>query len=300
MTVLSPATWAQYGSYDARNDRLHVSSLLSTEGATSPSGFAATQQVVASMKLTIGAGSAYINAPWAINQGYYCFINDAPIDIDVQPSDPTYPRIDRVIARVYDAFYEGTENKAQIEIKKGDPAVSPEVPAIPSGSIELARISVAAGATTIVTANINNSVMPLASFNGSLLQQGLASAWVPYTPAYTNLTVGAGTNSGRYKIIGKTAFVIGYWTFGAGAAVGTNPQTTLPIPTASGIYANGVTLGSVSLYDASATLQVGWARWLSTTQAQLMPNTGTGITATAPWTWTTGDTISWNLTYEIA
>lgn len=123
-------------------------------------------------------------------------------------------------------------------------------------------------------------------------------AWTAVTPAFTNLTVGSGTSSGRYKKVGRLVTYQGYWAFGAGSAVGTNPALTLPVTSIS--YVGAQTLGSLSMLDNGTTYAAGWVRWLSTTSAQLMPASGTGLTATAPWTWATGDQIAWSITWESA
>lgn len=297
MTVLNPPTWTQNGVYDARNDRLHVSSLLGSAGATTLTAFTVAQEVVPSMVVTIGAGTVYVESGYATAQGYYAVINDAPITKTVAPSDPTNPRIDRVVARVYDSYFAGTENKAEIEIIRGEPAVSPQLPDLPISSIELARISVAAGATTIVTANIDNSVMPLASFASSMIQGGASGAWTAYTSSlvFTNLTLGNGTSTAKYRQFGKTVHAIGRIILGSTSVVGTNPTMTLPV---SAVGGGSFIIGTLGLFDSGTTYQVGWARWTAATTVALMPTSGLGITATAPWTWATNDAITWNLTYE--
>lgn len=298
MTVLSPATWTQYGSYDARNDRLHVSSLLNTEGATIATAFAVTQQVIPSMVLTVGSGAAYINAPWAASQGYYCLVNDAPITVTVQPSDPTYPRIDRVIARVYDAFYEGTETKAQIEIKKGDPAVSPQLPDLPNGSIELARITVGANVSTILTANINNAVMPQASLREALILNSF-TPWVAYTPSFSNFTAGASTISARYRKEGKTVHYTGLVTLGAGFAMNSSPvQIGLPLPVTSTQNNVLMGLGVSMLNDAGTATYMAMTTVATATAVMMRTTAGVAISITSPFAWATTDSFSWNMTYE--
>lgn len=298
MTVLSPATWTQYGSYDARNDRLHVSSLLNTEGATNSLSFTVQQQVVPSMVLTVGPGSAYINSSWAAVQGHYGFVNDAPINVTVSPSDPTFPRIDRVVARVYDAYYSGTENKAQIEIVKGNPAVSPAVPDLPASSIEVARVSVAAGATTIVNANINNAVMPLASIRDSLIQNG-GSPWIAYTPTLANVTLGNGSITGAYSKIGRTVHYRGAIVFGSTTAVTAQVIVGIPLAAAGGTANNTYGYGHITDASASNLGPMIYARlWTTNSVSLYVGSTGSPVNNGTPITFAVGDTLAFNGTYE--
>lgn len=295
MTVLSPASWAQYASYDARNDRLHVSSLLQSLGATRSDAFTVTQTVVASMNLTVGSGTAYINCDWASVQGAYCFVNDAPITVTVQPADNFNPRIDRVIARVYDAYYEGTETKATIEIKKGDPAVSPQLPALPSSCIEIARIYVAANATTIITGNIDNTVMPVAGFRSAMVNSAI-NPWSAYTPTLTSITLGNGSIATRYQQVGKTVHARGVLVFGSTTTIAANGRVSLPI---APIELN-VPIGSAMALDSSAGLRYPGICETASGDTVTTVFVGGRVTNLVPFTWATGDQLLWNSTYEIA
>jgi hypothetical protein len=128
--------------------------------------------------------------------------------------------------------------------------------------------------------------------------------WVAWTPSYTNLTVGSGTNVGAYCQIGKTVHFRTYWKFGAGSAVGTYPTLTLPVA----LSAVGYPIGVVTLVDngtgtytgaisdgAGATTIIINCIGTSGAVAQI-----TQINAGNPWTWTTNDAIAITGTYEAA
>lgn len=64
--------------------------------------------------------------------------------------------------------------------------------------------------------------------------QGIdGAAWTGFTPAWTNLTVGNGTNVGRYKQIGKTCVFQLRMAFGSTSAIGTSPAVALPLAAAT-------------------------------------------------------------------
>jgi hypothetical protein len=73
-------------------------------------------------------------------------------------ADPTNPRRDLVVVRIRDAAYFGATNSWDLFVITGTPAASPVDPTIPSdGSyLLLARVAVAAGATSITNANITD------------------------------------------------------------------------------------------------------------------------------------------------
>lgn len=55
------------------------------------------------------------------------------------------------------------------------------------------------------------------------------SAWTPYTPTLTNVTLGTGGSAtGSYKEVGKTTYVRIIVTLGTGGTVGGNVTVTLP------------------------------------------------------------------------
>jgi len=128
---------------------------------------------------------------------------------------------------------------------------------------------------------------------------------VAYTPTWTGLTVGNGTNVGSYNIINKVCHVEGRVTFGSTTAItASNPFSPLPIaPVTSGLW----TPGSVVYADAGTATYVGTAFIIgSTSWYCFIQNFATAygsevaVTATIPFTWTTSDTITWSFDYQIA
>lgn len=142
------------------------------------------------------------------------------------------------------------------------------------------------------------------------LQTGTGStwSWTDYTPTFTNFTLGNGTITyAKYKQLGKTVHVSLLVTMGTTSAMGTQPIFTLPVNAASyyvpdkSYVGNGNTIDTGTAdYPAlvsikSSTTAVLFISLTTTTHAQTA-----NITASTPFTWTTGDRWTADFTYEAA
>lgn len=129
----------------------------------------------------------------------------------------------------------------------------------------------------------------------------LSGPWTTWAPTLTNLTLGSGgTLTARYRRLGKGDFALRFkFIFGAGSAVGTDPQFTLP----SGIllssaYAAADLVGVASLTDSGTAVRRGGVDLLGSGTLRLVQFSSevvTSITSTSPWTWTTSDVLACNL-----
>jgi len=131
-------------------------------------------------------------------------------------------------------------------------------------------------------------------------------AWTTWTPTFTNLTVGNGTLSAKYKQIGdKTYSVAVQVTLGSTSSVGTSPSFSIPFTLTN---TSARCIGSGSVYDTSAAAMFKTCLQVkSSTEFYFGLNyvTGTnvgvrGLTATIPMTFATGDIIYVEGTIEIA
>jgi hypothetical protein len=123
-----------------------------------------------------------------------------------------------------------------------------------------------------------------------------------WTPSYTNLTIGNGTVVSRYAQSGK--YVNFFWSlqFGSTTSISGSPVITLPV-TARNAYENT----TANFDDAGTGGFTGYALMTSTT-AMTVYYIGAataytqffGITSSLPFTWTTNDRISFQISYEAA
>lgn len=157
MALRTPPSWLQNGSHPAENDRLSMQGIIATTGIIGTSSCAVTQNSPAGMSVLVAAGWGAIVGTTQANMGVYQFYNDASTVATITTANPSNPRIDRVCITVSDAYYTGSLNQVAINVVAGTPAASPTAPAIPANSISLATIAVAAGATSILTANITDT-----------------------------------------------------------------------------------------------------------------------------------------------
>jgi hypothetical protein len=145
-----------------------------------------------------------------------------------------------------------------------------------------------------------NDVSSLWSYDGT--------NWLPintkyqtWSPSYTNLTIGNGTVIARYIQIGKFIDLNFEFTLGSTSSVGSGPVISLPV---AGATAVGST-GNARYLDNGVTNYLGSLNVSSSgLRPQVVKTDGTfaniegGITATAPFTWVTGDVLTFNAQYE--
>jgi hypothetical protein len=131
-----------------------------------------------------------------------------------------------------------------------------------------------------------------------------------YTPTWTNLTVGNGTQAFSYIQIGKFVQVRGYLTFGSTTSISSSPEITLPV--ASVDYLFQTLVGDLFILDAGTAGIWGKVTWEGTNKVSLnaykaytsasglATQSNAGMSSTIPMTWTTGDAIRVQFSYEAA
>jgi hypothetical protein len=163
MTLQTPPSWLQAGSYPAQYDRLTAQALWATTGIIGSSSLAVTANSPAGMSVRVASGWAAIVGTTTTNMGVYTIFNDAQDTLTITTADPTNPRIDLVCATVRDAFYSGANNDVIFQVIAGTPAGSPVAPALPANSISLATVAVGAAVTQINTGNITDTRVEVTS-----------------------------------------------------------------------------------------------------------------------------------------
>lgn len=157
MTLQTPPSWLQAGSYPAQYDRIIQQALYATTGIINSSSLAVTANSPAGMSVRIASGWAAIIGTTQAGMGCYTVYNDATVVQTITTADPTNPRIDLVVATVRDAYYSGAYNDVIFQVIAGTPAGSPVAPALPDNSISLAQVYVGAAVTQINTGNITDT-----------------------------------------------------------------------------------------------------------------------------------------------
>jgi len=129
------------------------------------------------------------------------------------------------------------------------------------------------------------------------------SGWRSWTPSVSNMTVGSGTVTGRYRRDGKTVELYSRFTLAGGSAIGSNPIFGLPFTAAS--PGNPISL-QTEMLDSGSAYYVG-SGLLSSTYITLYYHQSFGannaqvlgaVSATTPFVWTSGDSVTVRCTYE--
>jgi hypothetical protein len=183
MAIRTPPSWLQNGSHPAENDRLTTQALWATTGIIKSTSMAVSQNTPPGMSVVVSSGWAAIVGTTQANMGTYVAYNDANNVLTINTANPTNPRIDIVCATVQDAYYTGSLNDVILQVVAGTPAGSPVAPALPANSIELARVAVGAGVTSITNANITDTRV-------------LVTTNIPEVGDITAVTAGTGLSGG--------------------------------------------------------------------------------------------------------
>lgn len=179
-------------TYAANDLRLMLSAMGgSTGGPGNPLGVASGVRpgvgqpmavaVASGLSVTVNTGYCIIQASSALNAGVYEAIIDSAATLTCTAADPTNPRIDSVCVMITDG---GTSSStAVVEIVPGTPASSPSAPSLPSNSLLLCNITVAANATTLTSGNLSDQRQYYVAAGG--IRPVTSSSFYP--------TVGSGT-----------------------------------------------------------------------------------------------------------
>ena len=258
MTLQTPPSWLQAGSYPAQYDRLTAQALWATTGIIGSSSLAVTQNSPAGMSVRIASGWAAIVGTTTTNMGVYTVFNDATTVATITAADFTNPRIDLVCVTVRDAFYSGANNDVIFNVVTGTPAGSPVAPATPANSIALATVAVAANASTIVTADITDARV-------------LVTTNIPETGDISSVTAGAGLTGG-----GSSGAVTLAASVATNAQVGTTYTLALADNGKLVTLANASSIAVTIPLNSSVALPVGAVIMMSAFGAGAVTISGAG------------------------
>lgn len=165
---------AEASLHPAQLFRQAISTLISAAGGLVSAGaLAISQKATPNMSVEILGGKPTEGSVWVpgttsagIQGLYYCY-NSATRNLAIEASGATNPRVDTIIARVYDQQYAGAQNEWKLESIKGAEEAGVTlanlkgIGVVPASSFVLGYVLVPAKATTIVTADIANVGAPM-------------------------------------------------------------------------------------------------------------------------------------------
>lgn len=185
MTVQNPPIFIQGQTHPAEDTRRFIGALTGDQaGILLDADLAVSQHAgTANMSVDIAGGRCFLVGSEFTYQGSYLCENRGVATVGVSAADAVNARNDLVVARVQESYYSGATNAWALQVIAGTPSGSPVDPAVPVSSITLARIVVAANATSIVNANITD----LRSRWDSWRKPRLASATSNLTTTSTTL-----------------------------------------------------------------------------------------------------------------
>jgi hypothetical protein len=192
-------SWLAAATYPAAADRMTLSALLTPNpapGSFAPwagvkpasldAGLQITPLSTPSMFVQVNSGSCFVPAAIAANAGWICH-NNGQRQVAIAAASATLPRIDLIIAHVYDAVDDsGTLNEWQLEPVTGTPASVPAAPAAPTNAIILGQVAVAANALTVTSGNITDLRAWTVALGGILPVNGLAAVPAGYAGHYVH------------------------------------------------------------------------------------------------------------------
>lgn len=169
MAEVNAPSYLQGGSHPAQSDRLVLGGLY---GASTTGGVLEGLAVTAGgvgLSVDVQPGIAIVEnpAPWG---GPYNVGSDSVVNVPLVPANASNPRIDVIVARVYDSAYEGAEDRWALEVVTGAAAASPLPPTLPNRSLALAQVTVPASASSIGAGDVTDLRAAVGAAGGGLGQ----------------------------------------------------------------------------------------------------------------------------------
>lgn len=158
MTVKNPAVFLQAGSHPAEDVRRAFDVFIGagSEGYVSTGDLLVAESDTPAMSVQIAGGRALVQGTESTYSGVYMVENRGTASATIAAADVSNPRIDIVCATIEDSAYSGATDAWSISVTTGTAAASPVAPSLPSNSLLLCTVAVAAAASSIVDANLTD------------------------------------------------------------------------------------------------------------------------------------------------
>lgn len=227
MTLTNPAyvISGAAGGHGAQLFRQAIGSLIgSAGGIVQAQDLALAQNGTPNMSVNVGPGRLWVpgTSLASVNpgggayypQGPYFAESDATVNLPISAADVTNPRVDTLVCQIQDAFYTGVINAASLAVLTGTPTPGATLSnlsgaaAVPASTYVLGYALAAAGASSIVTANIANKATMLALsaqnylqlLSSQKLQINSGTSTVSWTASQTSAAVAIAHGLGRTPI----------------------------------------------------------------------------------------------------
>lgn len=277
--------------YPARFDRQVLDDIF-TPGVRASGDLVATAG--GSRTVSVGAGAAYMPGTQSANQGAYRMLFDAAV-LNIAPCSVN-PRLDQIIARIYDAEESGSLNQGVLEVLAGAEASgatlinrSGAAVSLPDNSIRLYDVLAPVGSGSLSLGNVAdrrtyiglkaspppsllNPVQVSGAYtaaNGELVEYvGSSAVTITAPPQVAGNFFGVMAGSTTFSTTPITInFGSGNW-FGNGAPAGLSTMK-LGHPGACAIFVNDAASGSWLLVggepDSGWSTPLTWANFISST-----------------------------------
>jgi hypothetical protein len=140
--------------------------------------------------------------------------------------------------------------------------------------------------------------------SGAWVELATSPTWTAYTPTVSNLTIGNGTLTARYALVGKVMHLYIAFTLGSTSSIG---DATFSLPsgiTTSQPVERQIGVGSTSVmatffFSLATYLQTSSTIRIRTLRADGNNTHLTALSSTSPTTWATGNSFFINATLEI-